>query len=675
MTKFNFSSAVESIILVLAFLLPIFFFPVTADLFDINKRFLFMFATAILLLLGGVHVIVKREVKLTRSPWTRPLFLFGAATLATILLISPNKIASLLGNGGMYLSFVLFIVAASNLIEKNFTKKLLNALSFSAVAITLTTLFDRFGTSISAILNSAFKLNIPEGTKFFITGSPLFSVFFLGVVGLMLIIRFLQTRGEKQSFTSIVFAAICLVGVLVNGEGLLPGRPTHPQFLSVLDSWSVATDVLKTPMNAVLGVGTDSYANAFSIFRPLRVNQSPIWFVRFNNARNSPLELLATQGILGTATWALVLITSLRLIRTAREEQLALGLGTLAIELLLLFFPPNIMLVSMLAIFIVAWTASLKEKKIHTSETTLSLFALADFSQLSNSTGVNRGQKFVAGGFGVLVSLVALVSLYGLGRAYAAEFFFNRSLVSAAAGNGKDTYDFAVKAIVANPFMENYHRAFAITNLSLAQGLSQKKDLNDTEKQNIITLVQQAIQQAKVATSLDPLNTANWDTLSTIYSALVGSAEGAGEWTIAAFVEQIKTDPANPQPRFTLGTIYRQLGNDDMALQLFQQATQLKPDFANAYFNMADIYKKRGDKANELAMLKATLALITPEQAGYQTVKSRIEELESSQGKTDNKTSVKPAATPSPAPVIDPVALPGDAGLPATNVVPEVPQQ
>lgn len=670
--KLNFSAVASNLVVALAFLLPLFFLPITTDLFEMNKRFLFFAVTGILLILAAVQIVIRREVRLTRTPWTTPIFLFGLATLATLLVVSPNKVMALLGNGGMYIAFALFFLAATTLIERSFTKKLIAGLAFSGFVVTITTLFDRFGMSLTDILNNSFGLSIPQGTKLFLTGSPLFSVFFLGIVGTMLVIRFLQTKGNKQSFMSVVFAAICLIGILVNGEALLPGRPTHPQFLSFLNSWSIATDVLKTPLNAVLGVGTDSYANAFSIFRPLRLNQTPTWFIRYNNARNSLLELLATQGVLSMALWLLIFLITLRLVKTAKDEHFALGIGTLLIELILLFFPPNILLISLFSIFLVAWSASLKERRVRVTESTFSLFASVDLASTPTLNGVQKSQKIVAQIFGLLLVLTILAGFYGLARVYGAELWFSRSVNAATKGNAKDTYDFAIKAVISNPFMENYHRAFAITNLSLAQGLSQKKDLTDVEKQNVIALIQQAIQQAKVATTLDSLNTANWDTLANVYQALIGAVQDADQWTVAAYVEQIKTDPGSPQVRFSLGSIYRQIGNDEMALQLFQQATQLKPDYANAYFNMADIYKKKGDKVNELAMLQITLSLITAEQSGYQNVKSRIDEL---QGEAKAKTQTAPKPSPSPSPTVSKVTLPSESGpsVPDTTI-PEVPQ-
>lgn len=686
MTKNNiFAQFLTCIMLALAVLIPLFFLPFTNDLFDTNKRFLFVGTALLAVLLSGIYTMIKKEVRLTRTPWTIPVALFGVSTFVSILFVSQNKVAAFLGMGGMYLAFSALFIAATSLIRKNFTNSLIGALSFAGLIVTFTSIVDRFGFNIINSLNNSFNLALPTDAHFFITGSPLFSVFFLGLVALMLGVRLLQKKQDaSKRVMSIVFTVACVIGILVNGESLLPGRATQPRFLSLLDSWSVTTDVLKTPVNAAFGVGTDSYQNAYSIFKPARANQSPLWFVRFGNARNSVLELLTTHGIFGVFAWIFILLTTLRLIKTAQDEQLALGVGSLALELILLFFPPNILMIGLLCVFLVAWSVSLKEKGIHTMESAISLFAYADLIQSPALTRVTKGQPLFARGFAILLLLVSLVGFYGLSRAYMGEYWFNRSLVAAQKGQGKETYDAAVKAILANPFMENYHRTFAVTNLSLAQAISQNKEPSDADKQNVITLVQQAIAQAKIATTLDPVNTANWDALTNIYQSLVGSADGAIQWTVASYIEQIKTDPGNPQLRFNLGSFYRSQGNDDLALKLFDQSTQLKPDYANSYFNMADIYKKRGDKQNELVSLQTTLTLIKPEQEGYSGVKARYDELvadltreqQEAQQKTQTPVATpKPTATPTPTPKVEQVTLPENAGLDTNTQVPEVPQQ
>src|SRR5262249_41000811 len=155
----------------------------------------------------------------------------------------------------------------------------------------------------------------------------------------------------------------------------LPGKPNQPQFLSALNSWSIVTDVMKTPQTALIGVGTDSYKEAYTLFRPVLINQTPLWFVEFSNARNSILEILVTQGLLGGVTFLLLCIVTLRLLSLAKGEQLPLALASLACLLILFFFPPNVLIMTLLVLFLSAWAVDLKLQGAHTHEHSLKFVA------------------------------------------------------------------------------------------------------------------------------------------------------------------------------------------------------------------------------------------------------------------------------------------------------------
>jgi tetratricopeptide (TPR) repeat protein len=329
----------------------------------------------------------------------------------------------------------------------------------------------------------------------------------------------------------------------------------------------------------------------------------------------------------------------------------------------------------------VAWAVDLKEHGIKTHESSLSLFA---YTKAFDPNLETRGRSpfALAQVLGVLIIGAGIFGLVEVARAYQAEIYFGRGIQAAAQNLAKETYESTMNAVVTNPYIEQYHRAFAITNLSIAQGLAQKAEVSDQDKQNALVLVQQAIEQAKIATALDDKNSANWDTLTTVYQSLIGAAQDADSWTVAAMIQQIQTDPSNPQLRFNLASVYRSLGNNDQAIKLFDQAVQLKPDYANAYYNLADIYQKKGDKQNQLVMLTQTLSLLKPDNQDYDRVKKEAEDLQRQLQAESQKpvSSAKPKAIPAPTPtpeastIPSPINLPSDAGL-QPGTVPEVPQQ
>ena len=63
----------------------------------------------------------------------------------------------------------------------------------------------------------------------------------------------------------------------------------------------------------------------------------------------------------------------------------------------------------------------------------------------------------------------------------------------------------------------------------------------------------------------------NWQTHASIYRILIHVAQDADQWSIAAYVRAIQTDPTNPMLRLDLGGVYVTTQNYDQAIRLFQQ--------------------------------------------------------------------------------------------------------
>jgi len=71
--------------------------------------------------------------------------------------------------------------------------------------------------------------------------------------------------------------------------------------------------------------------------------------------------------------------------------------------------------------------------------------------------------------------------------------------------------------------------------------------------------------------------------------------------------KQLATNPRDPQMRFWQGFIFEQLGQPDMALQVYLGLTQEYPELAEPFNNLGVLYAAKGDYPNAKASLDAAL--------------------------------------------------------------------
>lgn len=259
---------------------------------------------------------------------------------------------------------------------------------------------------------------------------------------------------------------------------------------------------------------------------------------------------------------------------------------------------------------------------------------------------------------------IALVGMYFGYRLYSAEYFMRQSLEAAQINNGAETYRLQSKALNLNPRRDEYSNTYAQTNLAIAVNLSTRPNLSDEDRTTIQNLVAQSIRSIRLSTEvLNPLNVSSWEIRAEIYRSLIGAAQDADTWSINAYNSAIQLDPTNPQLRVALGGIYFAKQDFLSAGNLFRQATQLKGDYANAHYNLAQALARLQAYQDAQRELEITQRLVPvdsedfkrvaadlktlselPEVAGAQSSQPTVSELESNGSKT-TPTKQEPLTT------------------------------
>lgn len=402
----------------------------------------------------------------------------------------------------------------------------------------------------------------------------------------------------------VVTAVVMVVSLLpVGGKfNVLKTRAdSYPQEIQLpfRISWGVAaSSLINTPF---LGSGPATFGFNYSAFRPAETNATKYWNFRFESAYNELLTVLSTQGVLGLL--AIIFFTSVVInfaIKGLRDEEntisSALAAASLIGVVLLLTHASSSMLMIFLMI-VLAMLMAINKSTGKVEELAIGIKA----SKITDSSLIVGDILPIIFFIPVFIFVVwATLMISGMLRADMAH----RKALNTVGNDPISTYNYLVEAEQLNQNADLFRVDLAQTNFALANAIAASKaptesspsgSLTDQDKQQIQTLIKQSIQEAQVSTLLSPRNSVNYEVLANIYRQIAGIAENALSFSLSAYGQAISLDPMNPALRLSVGGVYYTTKNYDLAIRFFTDAVNLKPDFANAYFNLSIALRDKGD--------------------------------------------------------------------------------
>jgi hypothetical protein len=637
------------IIYILLLAVPFFFLNTTQEYFVTNKFYLLGFGVLLLMLTNVVQVVFSRKISWEKHSLDNFVLLFLSAIAISVLFSSPNKIQALLNpNFGLVMIFVLavlsFYLSRSKDVIKHGGGMVAKAAAFILPLITIFFFFQPF-KNISLPQNLVF-LKSPIFTP---VGSQIDLAVLLGFLVVWGIFSHLKKHENKSNVFDISILVVNVIALLLTLYNLLKAGNALllPPFRL---SWFAALEILKNPQMAVIGVGPDNFSAVFTRVKDLAYNQSPIWQINsFNVSRSVILQIFTETGILGLLSLGLLLFNAFKntISKAANDKKLISLLIYMLICLLIL--PPSLIVWS-LFFFVIALISQPHEEATKQS---------VDLAELM--------PVFI--GFVVISVAFVGVSGYLLGRSYASEYYFKKSLDGIVNNSVKQVYDNQRQAIILNPYIEKFRSSFAQTNLLIANNLAQKKSSEITEKdrQTITQAIQAGITEGKAVISLNPQKAEGWQGLAAIYLNIVNAATGADVWSISAYQRAILADPQNPSYRVGIGGVYYYLKKYDEAIKFFEQAISLKPDWPNSNYNNAWANYQAGNYPKAVNAMENTLNLLNPK-----TDKADYEKVQKDLALFKKTLSEKEAVTPSAS---DKESTPSTLNLPtppASQISPKI---
>lgn len=712
----------------LGFLMPVFFLATTTEFFEFNKLALLTVGTLVTILVWAIKVGSGSEIKLVRSKMDLPLFAMLAVFLiATVF--SVNKTSSIWGSQGrwfpslfgMLVMLIFYYVSSSSFNSVKMIRLALRSFiagaTVSSVVATLS-YFNIFIGTEAYMKSQAFNLAGSVTTAIFIAAvagiiaiketyharflpakvalglAALLNLLFvtltgtimgwvllvLGVAGLALTLKTEELLDQRvlTMAASSVFVVMALLSLLPATRNLIRSESYPYEIgLPLRESWMVASATIQEYPFVATGPST-FYLN-FTRFRPLRLNSTNLWNLRFDKPYNEFFNTLGTTGIVGLLVLVFFLTRAVRgglnAIRSNDEEG---TFSTIGIAVLLstaaLFFTYSTVLNTFVLFFMLSlMTAANALKDQHVKWGEVISFSVASISSVTTTIGdasvIKKEYANIVAA--APIALLAIAGTYLFGKTYVAEYYMRESIVAALDGQATSTYNLQAKAINMNPNRDSYHTAYAQTNLLLANALAANQNLTEQDKTTIQTLVSQSIRSARQATEVvNPLNVVNWQTRALVYRSLISVADNASEWAINSYNTAIQLDPTNPSIRLDLGGVYFTQKDFLSAANMFRQATALKNDYANAHYNFAQALVNLNDFNGAKRELEVTRGLVAPDSEDYKRVQEEIAGLT-----VPAAPQVAGAATEAPKPTVEQITGAQAPATPQENLATPTEQQ
>lgn len=594
----------------LIFLLPLFFLPWTADVFDFNKQSLLLVLVFVSVLSLMVKILVSGQLEINKSAMhIAAVILFLAYLFATVF--SSYKYSSFWGGQQQLSESLLTIICLLFfyfLVSAVFSKKdiLVSAiiLSFSAITAELVGLLQLLGhfilpfdfTKIASFntlgptgslgffaamlfpLAFALLIVVKKWWRIFFLLQILVTTFLLVltdysiiwwvaiiVSALILMMGTLKRDlfdGRWMAFP-MFFLTISLFFALLNPQISWLGQRTNEFFLSQQAGMDIGVKAVKE--RPLFGSGPGTFAYDFSKFKSPDFNKTSLWNVNFNESSSKVLNSLATTGLLGFLALLLFMFfpifSGVKFFVSGGESD-----GGQPSEK----FSGQVYSILLMGLCVAIIAQSIAYF-IYNSNITLDFVYFFAIAALAGLVSENRKKyQLKPSSFSTLVVtlIFTIIFIFGVGvlvldgQRYLAEVYYYKGLVYYQKGQQASGLKKLESSAGLNPSYDLYFRQLSQAYLLDLQSEMQNvksagsSTISSQETAKLQSLMTNAVNSAKIATDLYPQSSADWSSRGYIYQSLLGISGGAPAWAINSYDSALKLDPNNPYLYLQEGNVY-----------------------------------------------------------------------------------------------------------------------
>ncbi len=602
--------AARGLLMLLIFLTPLFFLPVTLEVLELNKQTLLLLLTCAAAVCWLASLMHARRITLVRG-WTNllPWLLVLAFAIPAIFSTAPylswvgahrQEYTSVLT---MVALAVLFTLLANTMGHRREHRSTHLILLVSTSLVVLVSVLETVGVSVVSGLAPSLTLSTIGTPTTLAAWLVVLSSFFLGAflahrhgdsllhdgllgrlevtlmstvlagtffmlllvddarlwallaISLALLFVFVVFRAKDFPHqTRLLVPLLLLIGALLFWFAL-PGPASFPIPLEVTPNTAGSQLVAQRTLQATSsswGSGPGTYTFDYSQFHDGVLNQTDFWNTRFDRAASFVLTLVPTIGVWGMTLLglfvALLMIRSIaQVLRPASRDEW--------LESFVHFVPWFTLFVSA---FVVPWNMTLM--------VSFGIFSGLLASQVMRhqwhrSLARAPGVTLVIATVLVSLALAFLVGIFVTSQRYMAEIAFTRAVeLDRTGGDLQDVLVLLDRASTLNRYHDTYYRNLGEALLlrveeELAQ-VSSLDTLTPESSQYVSALTAASVNAVARASALSPNNVLNWLSRGQVYRELIPVLGEASEFAVESYLRATELEPINPANWTQLGMTY-----------------------------------------------------------------------------------------------------------------------
>lgn len=671
--KYNLNNMSEYIILVIVFLIPIFFVPSVFMSLFASKIVLLI--TAIVFCIGiflastlSKGSIVFPKTRLLVPLTLFPVFVFVSSLFSGSVLKSFTGDVFDIGTSGSLFMFVLLCLLTVFVVKEN-TKvgiKSLFALVLSSTFVIVHLFIRIFGVaflpeyiasripnfllggpidtsvflsvSIIAVMSLLHNENINKNIKYLLFASLVLSIIFVGAVGFLpaiisigifALIYFVynfswmvgSSNPKKETIMSSLpsLLVIMVSTVFIISGSLFSGYVANLFRINTVEvrpGFSTTSYLVNRALssNPIFGTGPNMFKELWDLNKPVDVNNTNFWATEFNFGSGFIPTIFATTGILGGLTLLIFFVMYMyygfkSLFTNIGDDKMRYLSSTaffisVFLWIMSVFYVPSISVLSIMFIFTGITIGTLVSRGI-AEQKDINLFS-------------NPKANFVVV-FAIVICLISSIALgYFVWERAVASVIVQKGLVKLSNGDSvgaKLDFVTALRMVQSDTYWRSYSSASMSEINKILSSVGDPNKLTDADRTSIQTSISDAIMGARNAISWNQKNYQNWFALASIYEILAQNGiEGAIENATNAYTEAQNRSPQNPAIILAFARLKALSGDNKSAKDLIIQSINIKNDYTDAYFALAQIEIASNNIDGAISSIEAT-TFIDPNNA------------------------------------------------------------